>query len=155
MKRERRLVFACALLVGLVTPHLAGGQDQQCAVRIATPKDGGSVSGNGLASGTASIPPGRYLWVLAHREGLALWWPEGGGSATVTGGNWKAVVTYGVGHDSSYRFEVATAVVDQDTNSRLMNWVREAEKTGQYPGIEWPRTVDGCAIQKITVTREK
>jgi hypothetical protein len=106
-------------------------------------------------SGTASIPAGKYLWVLAHREGLALWWPEGGGSATVIDGSWKALVTYGVDRDVSYRFEVATAVVDQGINERLMAWVKKTGETGQYPGIEFPSTVDGCPIQRITVTREK
>jgi hypothetical protein len=141
----------CALL--LIVSVESWGQGQSCTVRIVTPADGGSVSETDDVKGAGTIPAGSYLWIFAHRKGLALWWPEGGGAATVTQGKWLVTATFGVERDNGRQFEIAAGVVDQSTNEKLMHWVSKTAETGQYPGISMPPTVQGCRLEQVTVTK--
>jgi hypothetical protein len=152
MIRYMALLGVCSLLFFcLVDKSL--GQDQDCTVRIVSPRNDDKVAEVDQVTGTGTIPPGTYLWVLAHRQGLALWWPEGAGPATITKGSWNVTATFGVERDNGRRFEVSAAVVDRTTNEKLVGWVKKTNETGQYPGIDYPATVKGCAPDQVTVTK--
>lgn len=124
---------------------------QQCKVEMISPKAGDKVKGDGLVKGTASIPANAFLWVLAHREGLQGWWPQGGGPARVINGEWKVLVVYGKSGELG-TFEVAVVVVDARTNEDLKKWVHEAPHTGYSP-TEFPNTIEGCPIRLVVVEK--
>ena len=42
------------------------------------------------------------------------------------------------------QFQIAVAVVDENTNMRLKEWVQKGTKTQHYPSIAFPNTVPGC-----------
>jgi hypothetical protein len=129
------------------------GQEQGCTVKIVLPKDGGKVTETDQVSGIGTIPAGTYLWIFAHRRGLAFWWPEGAGPAVITKGSWDVAATFGVERDNGRQFEVSAAVVDRATNEKLVGWVKKTNETGQYPGIDYPPTVKDCAPDQVTVTK--
>jgi len=129
-------------------------QKQTCAVVITDPHNGDSVQADGSVTGTATVPPGTHLWIFAHRRGLGLWWPQGGGSPQITDkGKWEALVTYGTPRDVGNDFEITTAVVADEDNNHLFNWVKKAEATGQYPGIRLPASVEGCPTPRVVVKK--
>lgn len=118
-----------------------------CAVTISFPGNDARVEESGDVRGTArDTPVGSHLWVLAHRKGLALWWPQGGGEVSVPEGGreWVASVTYGQDRDRGRQFEVIAMVVDDPTHAMLSRWISRAESTGSYPGITLPRAHDEC-----------
>jgi hypothetical protein len=147
------LAAAWGCLLFCAVPKETWGQTQNCAVKIAAPKDGDTVTETDDVTGTGAIPAGSYLWIFVHRKGLALWWPEGGGAATITQGKWMVTATFGVERDNGRQFEIATAVVDRNANEKLANWVKKTAETGQYPGMDFPSTVDGCKVERVTVTK--
>jgi hypothetical protein len=61
--------------------------------------------------------------------------------------------TFGQKRDNGSQFEIAAVVVDRTTNDKLLNWVKKAEETGQYPGMEFPSTIEACQLQQVTVTK--
>lgn len=126
-----------------------------CTVEITTPKPGDQVGRSGKVRGTARIPSGTHLWVLAHMKDLVLeWWPQGGRPAVVEGeGEWVIIAGYGVPDDVGELFEVAAVVVDANTNQRLMGWVKAGQDSGQYPPIQLPTPVDGCVPVKVVVEK--
>ena len=150
------VAFGC-MLMGI--PSLAVAQKtekQNCTVTIVSPKPGQTVTEDAQVEGTASIPSGSFLWVFAHRKGLQLWWPQGGGPASISiRGNWQVVVTFGTERDTGREFEIATAVVDPNTNEQLRGWVKRAEESGRYPGFQFPSITAGCKITDVTVTKTR
>ena len=61
-----------------------------CAVTIVSPKTGEKHGPDVLVSGTATVPAGRHLWIFARRKGVAIWWPQGGGAASVERGEYSS-----------------------------------------------------------------
>lgn len=125
-----------------------------CNVAITSPRSGDRVSDDGTVKGTATMPLATHLWVFAHRRGLGLWWPQGGGQAQIRDGKWSVLVTYGLPRDAGNEFEVAAGIFDDTENKKLLSWIRKAEETGQYPGMHLPESVEGCPTQVLIVTKE-
>ena len=153
-------LFAATLVLVTAIPTAAQEKgakrsDEKCSVVISFPGVGSKVAENGDARGTAKgLPVGSRLWILAHRMGLALWWPQGGGEVSVpAAGEWLATVTYGTERDQGSKFEVAAIVVDEPTHASLTKWIAQAEATGRYPGMSMPKTVDACSVSRVIVTR--
>lgn len=157
--RSRRTVATIIVVYFLalwVEAPPAGAQEPgACKVEITTPKPGDQVGESGKVRGTARIPDGTHLWVLAHMKDLvAEWWPQGGRAAVVEpNGEWVIVTGYGLARDIGEAFEVAAVVVDANTHHRLLNWVNRAKETGDYPPIEFPTPLDECVPVKVVVEK--
>ena len=152
----RRLFVAVICISSLGLPFAALAQKQGekgCTVEFSEPKQGSSVSGEGKASGTATFPPGKHLWIFAHIQGLALWWPQCGGPAQIEKDRWVCHVVYGQNRDSGSDFEVAAVVLDDKDDTDMRNVIKGYQK-GEYPGVELPPPTDGCPISKVIVTRK-
>jgi hypothetical protein len=150
-----------AITYGLAAVLLLAGAEQiqaqeavKCEVKITTPRPGDQVGKDGWVRGTATIPDGTHLWVLAHlRDLVAEWWPQGGRPAVIEADStWVIRTRYGEPPDVHEQFEVAAVVVDGNTNTRIRNWVETAPSKG-YPPIEFPDAVDGCVPVKVKVTK--
>lgn len=144
------------LLAGSLWTAVAQDKPNSCGVEFTTPQSGDRVAGEGNVSGSAkNLPPGAHVWVFAHRRGLGLWWPQGGGAAKVQEGKWLAFVTYGQSRDLGSDFELTTAVLGDTSDADMNNWIKRAEETGQYPGIRLPASLQGCISKTVVVTRER
>lgn len=157
MKSRRAVTIIavlCAFIGGIVS---AAAQPQGggvgCAIAITSPKFGEPVAGSGDVIGTAKIPSNEFLWVFAHRQGLAGWFPQGDGSSPVSQGNWSVVVTYGVERDVGHDFDVVVAAVNSSVNADLQNWFAKADSTGVYPPIPFPASDTACPVAKVTVRK--
>lgn len=126
---------------------------RECKVEITSPKPGGRVTSPEIATGTATIPDDGYLWVLAHKEGWQEWWPQGAGPAKINDDlTWKVLVHYGSTGERG-RFEVTAAVVNRQTNEKLMKWVEEAPAKG-FPSIPFPESIYACPSIKPVVVEK-
>jgi len=126
-----------------------------CTVQIANPQSGDRVQAEANISGLArNIPAGAHVWLFAHRRGLGLWWPQGGGAAQIRDGRWQVYVTFGQTRDSGSDFEITAAVLSDAGNADMNNWVKRAEDTGQYPGVRLPASLQGCVSNAVVVTRD-
>jgi len=156
LKSVGRISLAVALASTLT---MAGqetrSQSNKCLIEIGFPGPDAKVGANGDVKGTLkSAPPGTHLWLLAHRKGLGLWWPQAGGEVKVArDGEWVGFITYGEDRDQGREFEVIAVIVDEPTHANLSKWITQAEATGKYPGISLPRVIDTCSVPKLTVTR--
>ena len=112
MKKTIRTVLVFWFLAVLIGPAEAQGQEQSCNVQIVSPSGDDKVAETEQVKGTGNIPVGTYLWIFVHRKGLALWWPQGGGPATITKGGWEVMATFGVERDNGHQFEIAAAGSD-------------------------------------------
>src|ERR1700733_2298506 len=122
-----RFFVTVICITSLVSPFAALAQKQgekSCTVEFSQPKQGNSVSGQAKASGTAAFPSGKHLWIFAHIQGLALWWPQCGGPAQVNGDKWVCQVTYGQERDRGSDFEVAAVVLDDKDDSDMRNVIK-------------------------------
>lgn len=149
----RRGLFALAMCVCTPGWSFAQVPSASCAVHILQPKSGQSVSAVENVAGTAQILPGTRVWVLAHRKGLALWWPQGGGSADLAGNNWTVLTNFGEPRDVGFDFEVTARVFDGRQDAALQSWVNKASQTGQYPGISMPPYIAACGAEVVTVRK--
>ncbi|MGB7922878.1 MAG: hypothetical protein WCF57_06510 [Pyrinomonadaceae bacterium] len=138
-----------ALTLPVASPCQASAQT--CSVKIISPSPGGNVRRDALVRGTAKIPANGYLWLLAHKRGFKQWWPQGGGEADINGGEWEVLVIFGKAKEIG-AFEIAAVVVDSQTNEDLKRWVADAPSR-DYPSIDFPNSLAGCSIEKITVDK--
>lgn len=153
--RKMRTVLASWIAyAGISTPCWAQGPVQECAVHIVRPTSGQAVRSPENVIGTADhVPAGTRLWVLAHRKGLALWWPQGGGSANLSGSDWMVLTFFGEQADNGADFEVTARVFDGRQNAILEQWVKRTIDTGQFPGTAMPPYVPACGAETITVRK--
>jgi hypothetical protein len=151
------LIIGIAL--GVSTPQLVPAQS--CRAEITSPQKGDTVETAGEIRGTATVPPGMFLWIFVHREGLADWWPESGGPAKPKGAKseWVVHATFGdeknPSKDAKAAFEIIAAVVGPDEHKEIANYVKQTKETGSYPGItiDLPPSPPGCASETIVVRR--
>jgi hypothetical protein len=144
-----------AVVVLLAWSFVVQGQQhrtESCRVEFTDPKSGDSVPNEGDVKGTATIPPGTHLWIFAHRRGLALWWPQGGGPAQIDKQEWMVFVTYGQDRDRGSQFEVAAVVLEEKDHEDMLNVIKRYEG-GQYAGVQMPPPARDCSIPKMIVTK--
>lgn len=152
------LMGAMGILFGgfCVEARAQNSPKTDCRVEIAEPKSGERIGRQVLISGRAEIPADAYLWVFAHREGLATWWPQGSGAATIEDKTWSVPISFGDPGETG-AFEVTAVPVDADTNLKLEAWRRDSESEGRYLkylGMQLPAVAEGCGRPpRITLTK--
>lgn len=72
---------ATAILILVLIAGMKGfGQDERsksCKIEILSPDEKEQVAESASVKGTVQKPAeNNHLWLLAHRKGLALWWPQ-------------------------------------------------------------------------------
>lgn len=107
-------------------------------VQILSPRRGEDVSRIGVVKGRATVAPGAYLWVLAHRKDVNGWWPQGDGPVAVADGCWSVQANYGGPPDAGFEFEIAAVVVTQEVHESWMGWVQSVKNTGLFPAVQLP-----------------
>jgi|ERR1017187_127934 hypothetical protein len=147
------VIVSTLLIVGKSTAQEVG----TCKADITSPKKGDSVSTSGDVRGTATVPPGMFLWVFSQREGLAKWWPQSGGPARVRDGEWVVHAIYGdekdPSKDAGANFVITAVVVDQKANDEIVKYVKKSENDNYYPGMDLPAANPGCASKDIIAKR--
>lgn len=141
-----------ALFSILVLPAAALAQAPTCLIKITEPREGQQVGRGITVKGTATIPAGHHLWVLARRENFAdqdVWWPQAEGRIDPKTGEWKASASLGESRDIGWGFDLAVAVFKEDENLELKNHVREAMKTGNWLPIEMPESACPPEFRKV------
>jgi len=124
-------------------------------VKITVPEmDGIKVGMEMDVKGTATIPSGNYLWILAHRiKGFKrVWWPQGEAEIDPVSKKWEAHAVFGGPQDIGYEFEIAAIVVNESEHSKLQNYWTKAMSSGHWPPIPMPPTVTSPEIRKVKKT---
>ena len=94
--------------------------DTSYYVNITDPSiDGYRVGREYDVKGTAHIQAGQYLWVLCHRRGLPLWWPQSDASIDPVTNQWIVTVAFGEAEDIGRDFEIMTIIVNRQGGSFL------------------------------------
>jgi hypothetical protein len=152
----KQLSLVSTALVTMLLGHAAIAQvaGSTCAVDITSPANGERVDATGAVTGSSTLPPGTRLWILTHREGAGVWWPQGGGPAQVTEGRWSVLSYYGEPRDVGAKFEVTARVFDASGHRILSDWVASAAATGKYVGILAPPSIVDCPSKTITVKKQ-
>lgn len=145
------MVFAAGSTLGGSSAYAA------CQIQIEHPGDKADVGQTAQVSGKVEKPAGTFLWLLAHRKGIAPWWPQGGGPTIPDPqtGAWSTTVFFGVPRDVNSEFEVVAIVVDKPGNDILVKWAADAEKTQIYVPISMPNPVADCTPQTLVVKKTK
>jgi hypothetical protein len=152
---NKSLAFCLAVLL-LAVPQLSsqtGQSPKACVAVISDPLPGSPVEERGPVSGTAKVPSGGHLWILAHKKLLSgAWWPQANGEVPVDAkGTFELEVAYGIPDDKG-DFEVAAVIVSDATSKSLDHWVDTAPAR-QYLPTRFPPTIEGCVPVKVTVVR--
>ncbi|MGA2260083.1 MAG: hypothetical protein ABSH28_01465 [Acidobacteriota bacterium] len=145
------LTICSVLLIPTGSSLAQQPERSSCSIIISDPEKGTIVHGQGTVSGTANIPPDSHLWILAHKSTLNSWWPQGGGETPIRDGKWAVDVTYGIESDTG-DFEVAAVAVGENAHNDLKKWVAD-NRTGRYLPMQFPSTVAGCPIARVTVVK--
>jgi len=149
--RHEIIVLTSLLLAGTSVDSLAQRQSRECSVTVEMPQNRARVTEPaGDVAGTATLPPEGHLWVLARRQGLAEWWPQGGGPAPVDEGRWTVYATYGSSGELG-NFEIAVVVVGTQADQSLRAWVQNARPP--YPPTQFPNTLPQCPVRMLVIQK--
>ena len=115
----------------LVLADQAAGQ--KFVVEVTQPVQNATVGREMLVKGTASIPSGYYVWVLARRHDFApLWWPQREAAVDPRTKEWQAIAAFGEPRDVGWEFDVGVIVVDAESHARLVAYWTRAMTTGDW-----------------------
>lgn len=122
------------------------------SLTILSPREGEQVGATSKIEGRAEQQPGKHLWVFSHREGLAVWWPQGGEVTVKSDGTWKHAVFLGQPQDIGLDFEIAVLWLDDQVDKQTKEYLSKGDATGHYPGIPLP-TGEPRTIVTVAKTR--
>lgn len=107
-----------------LTPILKKPQGQ-----INFPEDGDVVSRSFRAKGSIDkLPSGSHLYLAVEVEGLV--WPK----VEVAGTPWSGEVYEG-GEPPEGRFDLVLYLIEDEGHRRIMAWLENGKRTGDYPGF--------------------
>ena len=146
-----RVLAGMLFIVALMPVHLYAQEEENFEVTIEEPRDGLEVGLIVTVKGTATIPSGTHIWVLARRVDFdGFWWPQGEGRINPTTQKWRATATLGEPQDVGWDFDIAVIVVDEENHIKLGDYRRNAMRTGDWRPIEAPPTVTPPLIRTLT-----
>jgi hypothetical protein len=145
------LILVLSLLSFLATGPAHAQSAADCLFDVDEPLSGMSVGRGVYVEGTASLPPGRHLWVLARHESFRarqVWFPQGEGMVDPATGRWKVFASIGESRDVPSEFELAVAVFDQKEHLGLSSRLDHDMETNEYRPMHMPPTL--CApVQRM------
>lgn len=141
--RPQRSSFAAGVLAAALLATVAdalGAQQDAIAFEVTRPERSGAEVGKVVVvEGTASLPPGYYLWVFARRADFEpMWWPQGPGVIDSTTGKWWAQATLGKPEDVGWLFDISVAVVGESEHMKLLAYRSKSMKTGVWRPMDMP-----------------
>ena len=141
------------LLVMSISLGHGYAQQERFDVKMTHPPEGGKVGKEVIVQGTAAIPNGHYLWVLARRIDFApLWWPQRPApleEPTTHKQKWQATAVFGGPQDVGWEFDVGVITVDKEGHRKLMEYWKTAMRTGDWRPIEIPPVTSPPRIVKV------
>lgn len=156
-----RLSLFCILLIGAcVIASLTGGsghaqEQKQYIIKITDPQDGSRVGRETLVKGTAYLPRGYYLWVLARRSDFGpLWWPQREARVDPRTHEWSATAVFGESWDIGHAFDIGVISVNEEGHTLLKDYLIKAMRTGEWRPIEIPPTSSPPQTLRVKKVRQ-
>jgi hypothetical protein len=124
---------------------------KETKVQVLDPaRDGIEVRKTYVVKGSAFIPSGTHVWVLARRVDFeGFWWPQGEGKVDPKTGEWKVSVTFGEQQDVGWDFDIATVVVAEQSHLIFKNYRTNAMRSGDWKPIELPKVEVPPVLRKV------
>ena len=151
---SRRIFFQVLfILVMLIVCDVHAEQDK-CDIKIIRPQNGSNVGRETTVKGTASIPIGNHLWVLARRVDFEpLWWPQREAKIDPKTHKWNATANFGEPQDIKRDFHLGVITVNADGHKELMDYWIKAMSTENWRPIQIPETTSPPRIIKVKKVR--
>ena len=146
-------LFITVLLVMSIRIGHGYAQQEPFDVKMTHPPEGGKVGKEVMVQGTAAIPNGHYLWVLARRIDFApLWWPQRPApleEPTTQKQKWQATAVFGGPQDVGWDFHIQVITVNEEGHKQLMEYWKTAMRTGDWRPIEIPPVTSPPRIVRV------
>ncbi len=113
---------------------------------ITTPHSGDDVGSTIRIEGTSISINDKHLWVFLQREGLQVWWPQGGEIMVKSNGSWRQGAFVGSSKDIGFDFNITALWVDNNVNRELKDYIAETSVSGNYYGIPLPEGSPSATI---------
>jgi hypothetical protein len=150
-----KLLMGLFATVGTAVLLLSDGHAQRkerVVIEITDPKSGAKVDKEAPVQGTARLPAGYHLWVLARRtDHRPLWVPQQEAEVDPATQKWSATAVFGAQQDVGSDYDVGVVAVDDRGHAVLAGYHDKATKTGDWKPIEVPP--GSSSLQTITVKK--
>jgi hypothetical protein len=126
------------------------------AVTITAPRTGATAGREVIVHGTAKMPDGVFLWLLARRTDFEpLWWPQRAVKLGPKTGEWAGTATLGNAADVNSDFDVAVITVDAAGNRVLQDYWTKAMTSADWKPIRIPDTTSPPRMIKVRKTSDR
>ena len=113
---------------------------------ITAPNAGAEVGATIKIEGTSIPINNKHLWVFLQREGLQVWWPQGGKVMLKSDNSWRQGAFVGSSQDIGFDFNVKVLWVSDKINRDLKDYVAKTSTSGDYYGIPIPKGSPAASI---------
>jgi len=125
----------------------------QWFVSVQEPSPNAPVGSTCMVRGSARIPPGTALWLLARRQDQPGWWPQGSGAIDTTHADWSQACKLGEISDVGFPFDLLLLVTRNATAAVLERWIAGAKGGRPTAPLPLPAHADECPPVIITVRK--
>ena len=151
--RVSTLLITVLCITCLAVRH--GDAEPKAEVTITSPTNGSEVGKEIVVKGTAVLPPGQHLWVLAHRSDYGpFWWPQSEAKPHPVSRVFEARAVFGVAADVGWDFQVCVITVDTQGHKQIEAAWKEAMRSGDWTHpMELPEPTSPPQIVKVKKVR--
>lgn len=156
MKRGRTIMSSmfigwAALLLGVIAVNVVTVNAEEISVKITSPVNKGRVGQKVKVRGTAYIPGGYHLWIVArHKDFKPLWWPQREAEVDPTTGKWDSLAFLGSPQDIGSDFDIGVIVINEEAHAQLRDYWVKAMQYGKWKPIEIPKTAAAPELIRVT-----
>ena len=146
MNRSLHFFYILIIMLSILIPFSSFAE-----IVILAPHDNDIVGRQIRVKGTAEIPRGHYLWLLARNSDFKpLWWPQREAEIDPKTRQWSATAVFGGHQDIGSPFDIGVIAVNQAGHTILMEYWIEAMRTGDWRPIQIPETSMSPVVIKVT-----
>jgi len=144
------LLIGVLIAVSLVARNGDAQKNEQVDIKVTDPRNGSNVGREMVVKGTAYLPRGHYLWVLARRNDFKpLWWPQREAEVDPKTHKWSATAVFGGPQDVGWDFDIGVIAVNEKEHALLKDYWIKAMRTGDWKTIEMPPSAAAPQILKV------
>jgi len=134
-------------------PQVSAAPSRDSFVTISSPVKNDRVGQSCLVRGTARIPPGTRLWLLARRRDQPGWWPQGESAIDTASLEWSHPCKFGEASDVGFLFELALLVTDKSNGALLDQWLVRSKSGRAIAPLPLPPHAPGCPPVMVMVRK--
>lgn len=131
-------------------PGQEGSTPEGTLITVEVPKEGDLVTQEMTVRGTARVPEGSYVWLLARRHDFEpLWWPQREIKVDPRTYEWSATANFGIPADAGSDFDLGVITVNEESHNKIRQHWLHCMESGNWTPMQIDSTTSPPKILRV------